>query len=282
MSLDLAAYTVGRHSATEVPQDTVDPRGLLWVWEPPSPRHEYIVSVDPTVGIPGWNRQLRTKDDLHTDNAAIEVFRRPGIQVAEFAAPIDVYDLAGICNYVGKMYAGNSEDGQALMGIEVYPGPGWQVQTELVQKYGYQNFPPWLVMGKGMTQMPTGKFGWYSTKSTRVDLWTRCTSLLQRREVVLRSPWLIDEMADCTPDSFYAITGRARNGLHDDRVVSTLLNIWWLNEWSLDPEPTDRDTRESTTPLNYQAMACDESGRAITASSLNEDWDDLASRLLDE
>jgi hypothetical protein len=280
--MSLTTYQVGRYSAQQVPADTIDPRGILWCWEEPSPRHEYIVSVDPTVGIPGWNRQIRSKDDAGTDNAAIEVFRKPGIQVAEFAAPIDVYDLAGICNYIGKMYCGNNEDGQALLGIEVYPGPGWQVQTELVQKYGYQNFPPWLVMGKGMVQQHTGKFGWYSTKATRIDLWTRCTALLTRKEAVLRSPWLIDEMADCTPDSFYSMTGRARNGLHDDRVVSTLLNIWWQNEWSLAVEPTDRDQREPTDPVNYQAMAVGEDGRAITANSMFESWDELADRLLDD
>jgi hypothetical protein len=280
--MSISTYTVGRHSALQVPADTLDPRGLLWVWEEPDRRREYIVTCDPTVGIPGWNRQLRSKDDAATDNACIQVFRKPGIQVAEFAAPIDVYDLAGICNYVGKMYAGNSEEGQALMGIEVYPGPGWQVQTELVQKYGYTQFPPWLVLGKGLAQQPTGKFGWYSTKSTRVDLWTRGTALLMRHEAVLRSPWLIDEMADCTPDSFYSMTGRAKHGLHDDRVVATLLNIWYQNEWSIAIEPTDRDTAEDATPRNYQAMGTDDDGLPMTNSRMAESWSDLADRLLDD
>ena len=280
--MSISAYQVGRHSAEQVAADEVDPRGLLWVWEEPKQTAEYIVTCDPTVGIPGWNRQLRSKDDVNTDNAAIQVFRKPGIQVAEFAAPIDVYDLAGICNYVGKLYCGNSEDAQALMGIEVYPGPGWQVQQELVQKYGYTQFPPWLVMGKGLAQAPTGKFGWYSTRSTRVDLWTRCTALLNRHGVTLRSPWLIDEMADCTPDSFYSATGRARKGLHDDRVVAALLNIWYLNEWSIAVEPTEPDTLQETKPRNYQAMAVGDDGLPVSSSRLYDEWNEMADRLLDD
>ena len=280
--MSITSYKVGKYGAEDAKPDEIDPRGLLWVFEHPDPTKEYIVSVDPTVGIPGWNRQIRSKDDHNTDNAAIEIFRKPGIQVAEFAAPVDVYDLAGICNFLGKSYCGNSEEGQALMGIEVYPGPGWQVQTELVQKYGYTQFPPWLVMGKGLAQSTTGKFGWYSTKSTRIDLWTRGTALLNRHGAVLQSPWLIDEMADCTPDSFYAITARARKGLHDDRVVAALLNIWWQNEWQIGIDPTEPDTREKAEPSNYQAIAVREDGSPATASSMFDDWDDLADRLLND
>jgi hypothetical protein len=280
--MSLSTYTVGRHSAMQVPADLIDPRGLLWSWEEPRRNAEYIVTVDPTVGISGWSRTARSKDDARTDNAAIEVFRKPGIQVAEYAAPIDVVDLAGIANYIGKMYCGSNEDGQALMGIEVYPGPGWQVQRDLIQTYGYQNFPPWLVSAGFAQRQQGGKFGWYSTKSTRIDLWTRGTSLLMRHEAVLRSPWLIDEMADCTPDSFYSMTGRAKNGLHDDRVVATLLNIWYQNEWSLAIEPTDRGQAEDAEPKNYQAMGTDEDGLPMTPSRMNDAWSDLADRLLDD
>ncbi len=44
------------------------------------------------------------------------------IQVAEFAAPIDAEDAAGVVNFLGRMYAGASEEDQALAIIEVQPG----------------------------------------------------------------------------------------------------------------------------------------------------------------
>jgi hypothetical protein len=264
----------------------IDPRGIVWVYEEPRRNASYVVGCDPTMGIAGWNRQLRTKDDAKVDNGAIEVFRiggnGPDVQVAEYAAPVDAEDLTPICNLLGKLYGGNDEDGQALMCIEVYPGTGWMVKRELISKYGYFRMPPWLVEGQGVTMRETNKVGWYSTRSTRQDLWSRGVAHLNRKMAVLRSPWLIDEMADCTPDSFLSMSGRARNGLHDDRVVATLIALWFCNEWSMDIEPTDKSALESATPLNYQAMATDESGRAITSQSLSEDWDDLADRLLND
>ena len=256
------------------------------MYEPPQRSASYVIGCDPTFGIAGWDRTLRTKDDVKVDNAAIEVFRvggdGPDVQVAEFAAPIDAESLAPICNLLGKTYAGNDEDGQALMCIEVYPGTGWMTQRELVSKFGYTHLPPWLVEGGGLTQKITSKFGWYSTRSTRQDLWSRGVTHLNKRLATFRSPWLIEEMADCTPDSFLSASGRARYGLHDDRVVATLLAVWFANEWSLNFEPSERGEVETGSPKNYQAMAMDEDGHAITYDRMMDEWADRFDRLLDE
>lgn len=288
--MSLEAYKVGRTGLVSPGESmealSIDPRGVVWVWEEPQRSQSYVVGCDPTMGIAGWNRTLRTKDDVRVDNAAIQVFRmggsRPDVQVAEYAAPIDAESLAPICNMLGRLYGGSDEDGQALMCIEVYPGTGWMTKRELISKYGYYRMPPWLVEGHGIAMRDTQKVGWYSTRSTRQDLWTRGISHLQKHMARLHSQWLVEEMADCTPDSFLSMSGRARNGLHDDRVVAMLIALWFANEWSMNLEPTDHSELEGATPKNYQAMATDEDGNAMNLERMAGDWNDMADRLLDD
>ena len=117
-----------------------DPRGLLLMWEPPSPKHKYIIGMDPTEGISNWTRGTRVPGDVKTDNGVIEVFRPDGdfdlvfkevngiripdedprthrqrrlytdVQAAEFAAPCDAVELARVVNLIGRIYAGDEED----------------------------------------------------------------------------------------------------------------------------------------------------------------------------
>ncbi len=282
--MKLETYNIGRYAWAPSEPDLIDSRGILWMWEPPQRTCQYVIGCDPTMGISQWNRQLRTKDDTDVDNAVIEVFRvgartsrgkEKDVQVAEWAAPVDPYDLAEYVNSIGRMYAGNDEEGTALACIEVYPGPGWQTQQELSHRFGYMNFPPWAV-ASGLTMRYQGnKFGWFSNRSTRVDLWTRGTSHLQRDGAMLRSPWLVEEMADCTPDNFLAMTARARSGLHDDRVVATLIALWFCNEWSLAIEPTEPNAAESLEGPKWQAAP-------ISAASMFDEWNDRVSSLLSD
>lgn len=276
MSVD--TYRVGKYSVVPCDPDPYDPRGFLWVWEQPNARASYVVGVDPVLGIAGWNRAIRSKDDANRDNAAIEVFRiggtTPDIQVAEYAAPVDPYDLADIVNVIGRMYGGSHEDGQALVGIEVYPGQGIMTQRELISRYGYINLPPWRYEDTFLPKA-TSRLGWYSTRSSRQVLWARGLSHLQRKMAVLRSPWLVEEMADCTPDSFLAATGRARYGLHDDRVVACLLALWYANEWSMAFEPSENSPVETGTQPKWEASD-------LTVEKMYEAWEEQFSRLVDE
>ena len=278
-------WKVGRYDVSPSDPDEHDARGQLLVFEEPKQSETYVIGVDPTMGIAGWQRLIRTKDDVDTDNAAICVLRKghwlsngdrtPDVQVAEWAAPIDPYDLAHVANVLGKVYAGNDEEGQALMCIEVYPGPGWATQTELVNRYGYMRFPPWLV-STGLVQKQTQKYGWHSNRSTRTDLWTKNLMLLRKGGVIPRSPWLIDEMADCTPDSFLTTTGRARNRLHDDRVIAFFLSVWYAQEWGLNIEPTERSTVEQVGGSgNWQSQA-------ISAADMAEEWNSRFDELMEE
>src|SRR6266436_2478220 len=144
--METLSIQVGRNEIiASADPDYDDPRGMLWLWEPPRRNANYIVSCDPSYGIAGWNRFLKRENDEEVDNGAVEVIRcgNPDVQVAEFAAPVDAEDIAMVVNFLGRMYCGTSEDEQALAIVEVQPGPGLLTQRELINRYGYTNLFPW-------------------------------------------------------------------------------------------------------------------------------------------
>jgi hypothetical protein len=221
-----------------------DERGIFYVWEEPISTATYVVSLDPTVGRPGWSREFRTEADIETDNACIEVFRagtggQPDVQVAEYAAPVDAIDIAPIAATVGMLYGGNNEDGQALLIGEV-TGPGAVTLRELVDRYNYSHLWQWTQWGTAQVRR-TQQFWWYSSRSANKDLWMRGLHHIQKYRVHLQSKWLIEEMADCIADA-YLLIGEARYGRHDDRVMAMLFNLWALHDWSTreDIEPLER------------------------------------------
>lgn len=270
------SWTVGRYVVAPHKFDDEDPRGLLFVWEEPSPRETYVVSIDPTVGRPQWSRELRTEADQNTDNACIEVFRagragRPDAQVAEFAAPIDAVDIAPITATIGRVYAGAQEDGMALL-IGEMTGPGAITQRELYDKYEYTNLWQWTKWGTAVPQR-TSQFWWYSSRSANKDLWIRGSHHIHNKRVELRSPWLVEEMADCVSDSWLLI-GEARYGRHDDRVLSMLFNLWALHDWSVreDVEPLPR--AEASDAPEWQRSA-------VSYEEMLAAWDERVASILD-
>ena len=278
MSAQAQTFRIGNYDAVPCEMDDLDARGLLWMWQPPSPNATYTLACDPTVGITGWDRRLRTRDDAKVDNACIQVIRNggsaPDEQVAEWAAPIDAVDLAAVVNVLGRLYAGANEDGQALAAIEVYPGPGLVTQRELINRFGYMNLPRWEHLD-GAVPRATNNFGWTSTRSTRQVLWMRGMNHINRGYIRIHSPWLVEEMTDCTPDNFLAATGRARYGRHDDRVVAMLIAIWFANAWTMTIEPTERGGLEVPNAPDYQRTDC-------TVEQMHESWSERFSDLIED
>ena len=230
----LTTARVGRWGLEVDQYDERDPRGQLLVWEPPLDSEDYICGVDPTMGILGWNRQLRTDDEEKHDNAALEVFRRgrwidevlklkddagnlrttrvpkklPDVQVAEWAGPLDAEDLAYVCNFVGRMFPGSSEERQALMAIEVAPGPGWLTQRVLHDQLATSgsrrgcrkdqtscNATP--VSEDGISNATPGAISGFVGPG------------ISSVETHLNSKHLVEEMVACRPDNFLALTARA-------------------------------------------------------------------------
>src|SRR5262245_34744691 len=280
-------YRVGKHRIVHDKIDTTDlsdPRGIIFLYEPPNPRYKYVIGVDATQGRTGWSRFSRTEDDSKIDNGAICVLRlgrgEPGTpqftsdaQVAEYAAPIDPYDLAKVVNFLGRLYSGRDEDGQCPCIIEVYPGPGGPCQVTLKERYGYTNFYRWQYLDTGQQTERRNDEGWYSNRQSVQHLWTRGLRYLQRRQVVLRSPYLVEELADCSMD-LIKLRGQASTG-HDDRVTALLLAIWYGHNWTFDVE-SDTTTRATAGPV-VEWQATD-----ISSDRMYESWDQRWEELVRE
>lgn len=258
-----------------------DPRGLIFLFEPPSPRARYILGVDAAQGRTGWNRWNRIGDDSDTDNGAIEVIRlgqgepgspnfKPDYQVAEYAAPIDPYDLAKVANALGRMYGGNNEDGQAHCIVEVWPGPGGPTQRTMMETYGYSNFYRWQYLDTGMaSERAKFDFGWYSTKQSMQHLWTRGLRLIHRKQLVFKSEHLVEEFADCEMD-LVRLRGAAARG-HDDRATACLLALWAGHNWTFNVEPVVSRVDQGPT-VEWQAT--DVSSERM-ADEWNSKWEEL-------
>lgn len=265
-----------------------DPRGIVWLFEPPNPRARYVIAIDATQGRTGWSRYSRTEDDTGIDNGAIEVIRLgrgdpgtpgfvPDTQVAEYAAPIDPYDLATVGNALGRLYSGRDEDGMALCIIEVYPGPGGPTQRTMMEKYGYTNMYRFQYLDTGEQTAKQFDYGWYSNKQSMQHLWTRGLRCIHRRQLVFKSPYLVEEFADCEMD-LVRLRGAAASGGHDDRATACLLALWAGHNWSFNVEP--QQTRIETGP-SVEWQATDISSDRMQ-SAWDERWEELSREAEDE
>jgi len=242
----MSTWSIGKHSIVPSSPHDHDPRGLLFMFEEPRKDCRYIVGVDPTIGIAHWNRNMRVADDTRTDNACIQVVRvgKPDVQVAEFAAPMDALDLAPICNTIGHLYAGNSEDRMALI-IGELQGSGILVVRELLDRFGYTNIWRWAYLNYGDVRR-TNTFWWNATREGNRLLFSKCLHHITHHRVKIQSPWLIEEMADCTMDVNEAKI-KSLYGRHDDRVRAFFLALWASHEW-LDEEKEDDVVVDTAQP----------------------------------
>jgi hypothetical protein len=238
------------------------------------------MGIDAAQGRTGWNRYSRWDDDAEIDNGAIEVIRigkgqigdpnyKPDTQVAEYAAPIDPYDLAKVANALGRLYGGNDEDGQALAIIEVYPGPGGPTQRQLMEVYGYTRMYQWQYLDTGEKVNSSFPFGWYSTKQSMQHLWTKGLRYIHRKQLVFKSPDLVEEFADCEIDTL-KMRGRAEHG-HDDRVMACLLAIWAAHNWTFSVDPVQSHI-VTGPPVEWQAT--DMSSERLQ-EAYDERWEEL-------
>jgi len=266
------SYYAGSMSMTLMGRDEIDldPRGVIWMWEPPNPGATYVMGIDPTVGLTGWDRLLRVSDDKRTDNGAIEIIQvgsygRPDRQVCEYAAPIDPEDLAGVANMLGRLYGGSNEDGQCLAIIEVYPGPGLLTMRKMINDYGYLNHFVWKYQDS-IVPKATGTYGWHATGKSVRDLWIRGSRHILKGNLAIASPWLVEEMTDAEMDTD-KMTAKANYGAHDDRLRAILMAVWAAHEWSIDIETEKVQISETENMPDYQATD-------VSSEFMNDDWNE--------
>lgn len=254
-----------------------DPRGFIWIFEPPSTRAKYVMGCDPSRGVTGWSRFNRTQDDALVDNGAIEIIKKgrngePDVQVAEYAGPIDAYDIAGVANLMGRLYAGSNEDNQALSIVEIWPGPGIATIRELVDRFGYTNQWVWKY-GDSMIPKRTSKLGWESHKQSVAALWIKGTRHISTGKIKLLSPYLVEELANCEEDLLRQ-TAKAVHGFHDDRARALLMAIWAAHDWDMEVE-TD------TTPAQLGSHALNWQSSDMSVDRMAQAWEDRFSEISD-
>ena len=286
-------HKVVKSTPAEIADWDHDPRGILWIWEPPAARHTYIQAIDPSVGITGWNRYSRVKSDWRTNNGAIEILRigkgtvancqcshcrilceknpsaeMPDHQVAEWAGPVDAFEIGEIANIVGRLYAGTDEDQCKTIG-EAYPGPG-KMTVQRMMELGYMNHWRWERYADGPVEA-THSFWWWANQNNNKDLWFKSSRYLCTRGVVIRSPWLVDEYANLryNPAKEWA---ENHNGA-DDRARAMNLAIWCAKGWSVNLERT-------AEPVTKGAKV-DWQGSDMTAEDIYEEWTNRLERLME-
>lgn len=277
-----AGWTIsGRHSLErwELEEFDGDPRGLVWIYEEPSPRATYCMGIDPTVGITGWDRNLRTADDHKTDNGAVEIIRvgrngAPDLQVCEFAAPIDPEDLADVANALGRLYAGNSDLEQCLSIIEVWPGPGLLTLQKMISHYQYTNQFVWKYLDS-FAPKPTHSLGWTASAKSVRDLWIRGSRHINRGQIRIRSPYFVEEMTDVELDPL-KMSAKAAYGAHDDRLRALLMAIWAAHEW------TSQIDFEVHSRVEVGVPAASWQASDISADRMLEAWDERFAEISDE
>lgn len=279
-----AALYVGDQSIREYTDETWedierDPRGLLLMWEPPKSGAKYIVALDASEGITGWNRGTRSDEDFKVDNSAIEVFHIDGmrelcwkeekgqrvpdidpttrrqrihyrdVQVAEFAAPCDAVEAARVANVIGRIYCGDAED-QAELIWEGWPGCGMLTTQELL-RLGYGNLWHWEYIADVAEE--TNRLGWRSSRESMKLLWYRARRHLMQRNVVIRSKWLLEEYANAEID-MDKMRARASYGYHDDRFMAANLAFWAGHDWTYE-ESVREPVSTTPVPTDFQRIA---------------------------
>lgn len=240
--------------ALEHKRRKIDHRGLLFCWKKPDPHATYYMGIDPTRGVSGWSRTMRTMADAKVDNGAIEVLRLgrrglPDEQVAEFAAPIDPQDLATVATKVGRMYSGTSERG--CLAIVETTGVGVTTQEDMLRKYKYFNMYVWKKLG-GMEVHRTTTFGWQATPDSNLALFLKGTRHIEKNRVIINSPWLVDEMADAVSD-WNTMRTKSKWGSHDDLLRAFLLSVWSAHDWEYADDDAHDAVHTDEKPLNLAA-----------------------------
>jgi len=250
-------FTVPKCGKIEViPKDQLDadPRGIVWMYEPPTRNANYCMGVDATKGIPNWDRRLRTQDDDRVDNGAIEIirigdgFKIPDAQVCEYAGPVDPEDLADVANALGRLYAGRSDDDQCMANIEVWPGPGWMTTKKMIHQYGYTNI--WI------------------------PRYVNTLQHIARGLLKVYSPSLVEEFTDCETDPV-KMTAKATFGHHDDRAIAILLAIYAAHDWTSGMIETEKIAAVPGSVPDWQRSD-------ISAEGLMDAWSERFSELLED
>jgi hypothetical protein len=197
--------------------------GRLLIWEAPEQCEDYAIGVDPAEGV-------------SADRSVCEVIKignlhHPDVQVAEFTCDyLDPIDFGNVVNTVGRLYSG-PEGYEAFATIECNAPCGDTMLNDMRARLDYTNLYIWKAYDR-INNVYTNKYGWWTNRVTRPKLIARGLHAFTNGDLVVNSPFLLDEMSDFERDHFIA-KAKARHGRHDDRIMALLIGYWGAHddEW---------------------------------------------------
>lgn len=207
--------------------------GRLLVWEVREAGEEYMLGIDSAEGV-------------KKDRSVCEVIKKanlihPSVQVAEFASDyLDPVDFAHVVNTIGRFYA-DPDGTEAFCTIETNNPAGASILNILRSQLDYTN----LFIRKDYEKrenLYTTKFGWHTTRHNRGLIIARGLHALQYGDLIINSPYLLDEMADFESNHDIAAAKVKKGKGHDDRIMSFLIAYFggfdemWLGGDDIDEE----------------------------------------------
>lgn len=191
--------------------------GRLLLWDVPRSGEEYILGIDSAEGI-------------KKDRSVCQVLLKgnlihPTEQVAEFACDfMDPIDFAAVVATIGKFYS-DPDGTEAFCTIETNNPAGAAILNTLRTKLDYTN----LFIRKDYEKREnlfTTKLGWHTTRHNRGLIIARGLHALQYGDLILHSPYLLDEMADFESNHDLAVAKVKASKGHDDRIMALLVGYF--------------------------------------------------------
>jgi hypothetical protein len=224
-----------------------DPYNKLCLWEMPDAREQYEIAVDTGYGI-------------GEDRTVIQIGRRGtperlDAQIGEWASSdAGALDIWPVVLAIGKLFSGASFDGRMIeprITIELAAN-GEALQAEL-RKRGWRNF---YIRNRLATALRSESIvdpllGWTTTHASRQRLIDHLIKVVRDELVEIRSPWLVDELADLQKtEKTYKI--EAARGAHDDRLMSFAIMSYVMYDLDVRGEPSAvyRQRKEAESAAN--------------------------------
>lgn len=254
--------------------------GRMLIYEAPEPGEYYALGVDPAEGV-------------RADRSVCQVLKignlkHPDVQVAEFACDfLDPVDFASVIDSIGRFYAG--PDGtEAFCTLETNAPCGDSMMSELRFRLDYSN----MYIRRSYDRLNstyTNTFGWNTNKASRPKLIARGLHAMTYGDLIINSPYLLDEMSDFRRDRFDE-KPEARRDRHDDRIMSLLIGYYGFHddEW-INGEDIGEMRRSliKGEPASVEIIVdpakpkSDYQNRAITNRQMMREWEDAMEFELD-
>lgn len=257
-----------------------DPNGHLLTFKEPQKDRNYFMGVDIGSGQGLSNSVIHVLEE--------GTLAGPDEMVAEFSSDfLDPHEMAPVINLVGNIYWCSESELPAMACIEMN-NYGEGTNYDLMTYYGYTNIFQWKVYDRN-GNIVTNKLGWYTTPRSRKKLVLWGVHQLKRKQWIINSPWMIDEMTDFETERALSNTmmdaeaiaiARHGTGARDDRIMAGFIAQWCCHDVRgnlIDPAIERAHYEEEARRRREEAAVAggrkDFQNTAITYNEMMEQWE---------